>query len=106
MTDDFDVKKLEKEMDEWAKKQYKGKLVNLYNEKPIQFDVKSVRNMRDKLNSGKEVNKKTLVKMLNQLQYMIPEYRSLVFGMNCISVKAKKYADSHTRVAYPDPKKV
>lgn len=104
MIDDFDEKKFEKEMDKWSNEQYKGKLVNLYNEKPIQFDKKSVHKTMDKLNSGKEVSKKTLVKMLYQLQYMIPEYQSLVFLMNCIAKDAKNHADSHAKIAFLDKK--
>lgn len=39
---DFDEQKFEKEMDKWAKNRYKNKLVNLFVEKPIQFDKKTV----------------------------------------------------------------
>lgn len=102
MIDDFDEKKFDQEMDKWAKKQYKGKLVNLFTEKPIQFDKKTVYKTMEKLNSGKEVSKKTLVKMLYQLQYIIPEYQSLVFLMNCISKDAQKHVDYHGKIAYPD----
>lgn len=102
--DSFDEKKFDQEMDKWAKKQYDGKLVNLFTEKPIQFDKKTVYKTMDKLNSGKEVSKKTLVKMLYQLQYMIPEYQSLVFLMNCIAKDAKNHADSHAKIAFLDKK--
>ena len=103
--DDFDEKKFEQEMERWSNEQYKGKLVNLYNEKPIQFDKKTVYKTMEKLNSGKDVSKKILVKMLNQLQYMIPEYQSLVFLMNCIAKDAKNHADRHAKIAYLELKK-
>lgn len=104
-TTSVDEKKLDREMDKWAKKQYEGKLVNLFTEKPIQFDKKTVYKTMEKLNSGKEVSKKTLVKMLYQLQYMIPEYQSLVGGMRFIAKEAKNIADSHVKIAYPELKK-
>lgn len=103
--DSFDEKKLEKVLDDLAKKEYKGKLVNLLNERPIQFDKKTVHRTMERLNSGKEVSKKTLVKMLYQLQYMIPEYQALVSAMNSISMKAKRYADIHEKIAYPNTRK-
>ena len=39
---DFDEQKFDEEIERWSDEQYKGKLVNLYKEKPIQFDNKSV----------------------------------------------------------------
>lgn len=99
---DFDEQKFDEEIERWSDEQYKGKLVNLYKEKPIQFDKKSVYMAMEKLNLGKEVSKKTLVKMLYQLQYMILEYQSLVCLMTCISNDAKAYADRHSKIAYPE----
>lgn len=104
MNDDPETKRIMKKIDRDMNKHYKDKLVNLYTEKPIQFDSKTVYKTMEKLNSGKEVSKKTLVKMLYQLHYMILEYQSLVNGMNCISRDAKRYADSHVKIAYPEQK--
>ena len=98
----FDEKKFDQEMDKWAKNHYKNKLVNLFVEKPIQFDKKTVYKTMEKLNSGKDVSKKTLVKMLNQLQYTITEYQSLVRSLSYFADEAKITASKHTRLAYLD----
>ena len=98
----FDEKKFDQEMDKWAKNNYKNKLVNLFVEKPIQFDKKTVYKTMEKLNSGKEVNKKTLVKMLYQLQYTITEYQSLVHSLSYFADEAKIAASRHAKTAYLD----
>lgn len=92
---------VDKSVIDTCEKIYKDKLVNLANEIPIQFDIEAIYKAKERLNSGKNVSKKTLVKMLHQLQYVTIEYRSLVSSFDYYANEIKQLTDRHKMLACP-----
>lgn len=80
------------------KKQKKSELVDLFNEFPVQFTNTDVHKELTRINNGGAVNVKKIVKMLYQLQYIMPEYESLRHSMHWMAKEMREQADFHFKI--------
>lgn len=79
-------------------------VARLFEKEPIQFERQDVYEVMTMLNEGKYVSKKTLVKMLYQLQYQLVEYQSLVTNLGCCEKTFARLIDRHRSLAYYNKK--
>ena len=89
-------------------KQKKSELVDRFNELPLQFTNTDVHKELTRINNGGKVNVKKIVKMLYQLQYIMPEYESLRDSVHWFAKEAKERDDYHfgiTKHFYVDKRK-
>lgn len=84
----------------------KTQIVNLAAEDPIvKYDMAYVNKILEKLNSGKEVNSKIIIRLIHQMLYQMQYISSYQNRIHFVKEDLKQIQDDMDKLIFPEMKK-